>query len=183
MTIPNTINQSQLPAQLPDAISTTGKKVKKRIKPVEILKLKLKGLTHSEIARLANTSVSNVTQRLHSVISKLELLTDKDKLADYKAKKVDILTGVEYEILKYMTSKETLKAASLNNLAYSLQNINNISRLEQGKSTANLSHLHALHDSLQSKLDELDIQLDVSTAVNDTTLESVPKCVISSSID
>ena len=170
----NPDNQSQLlnnpdnQSQLQDTI----KKVKKRIKPVEILKLRMKGLSNSEIARLANTSVSNVTQRLHSVISKLELLTDKDKLADYKAKKVDILTGVEYEILKYMTDKTTLKAASLNNLAYSLQNINNISRLEQGKSTHNLSHIHALHDELVSKLDKLDTQL--STAVNAPTPESVP---------
>ncbi len=156
---------------------TPPKKLKKKLTPIDLLKMKMSNMTNSEIARVYDITPAAISYRLSSVINKLELLSDKDKLAEYKAKKVDILTGVEYEILKYMTSKSTLKAASLNNLAYSLQNINNISRLEQGKSTANLSHLHQLHDSLQAKINEIDIQLsdsDVSQAdtdVNDTTPE------------
>ena len=148
------MSDTNTPTDIPTDTSTDTstdipKKIKKRIKPIEMLKMRLNNLTVTEIAKLSNTTPSNVTQRLTSVFSKLELLCDKKKLAEYKEKKNDILTATEFEIIKYMLQKGTLKAASLNNLAYTLQNVNNINRLEQGKSTQHLD-IHSLISVLQS---------------------------------
>jgi predicted DNA-binding protein YlxM (UPF0122 family) len=59
----------------------------------------------------------------------------------YEANKAGILTAVQFELVKQMTDKGKLKAASLNNIAYSLSQLDNMIRLEKGQPTAITEHL------------------------------------------
>ena len=52
--------------------------------------------------------------------------------------RIQILTGIEAELLRHLADPDRLKKASINNLAYAFYQINNARRLEEGRSTQNL---------------------------------------------
>ena len=103
----------------------------------------------------------------------------------YEANKAGILTAVQFELVKQMTDKGKLKAASLNNIAYSLSQLDNMIRLEKGQPTAITEHLDT---DLGAMIDQLcgiksagsgstvdvtpvadavpDISIDADTAIN-----------------
>lgn len=58
---------------------------------------------------------------------------------DYEGKRLQILNAAEMLILKEIFDRRKLQKASLNNLAYAFSQIHNARRLEEGKSTANIS--------------------------------------------
>ena len=120
----------------------TGRPVKsltKKLSTKELLKLNIKGMTQTQLAALTGTTRQNISLRLSNYISKLELLEDPEKMRHFVDNKSKILTAVEGEILDYLVNPDQLKKASVNNLAYALQNIHNINRLEQGKATQNIN--------------------------------------------
>ena len=123
----------------------------------QLVKLKAKGVRNREIAKMINCSPQNISRRLSKYIAQLELLTDAEKMKAFVEKKSDILTATECHILDYLNNPKSLAKASINNLAYALQNVSTMNRLEQGKSTQNIdiSALIMRRDELNAK--EIDI--------------------------
>ena len=101
------------------------------------LKLRIeRGLTYEEIGKCLGVSTQAIQSRLALF---RPYISDPDTARAFAQHKSSLLTVVEQEITAQMLDAKVLKKASLNNLAYSLQNIHNINRLEQGKSTENLN--------------------------------------------
>jgi len=71
------------------------------------------------------------------------LIKNSTDTSIYEANKAGILTAVQFELVKQMADKGKLKAASLNNIAYSLSQLDNMIRLEKGQPTAITEHLDA----------------------------------------
>ena|SRR3990167_5865089 len=136
-------NLTQIPASTDVVnIDPPKKRGKKKFTNYELLKLNVKGMPQKKLAELTNTSKTNISRRLGKYISKLELLNDPVKMRQYLDNKSNIFNAAEELILDYLVKPETLEKASANNLAYSLQNIYNINRLEQGKSQGQSGNIY-----------------------------------------
>ena len=97
----------------------------------EAVKLKLNhNLTCEQIAKLQGCSKSAVHKQLQSLLP-----TQTTEL--YQKNKADILSEAQLKVILNM-DPERLKSASLNNLAYTFQNLFNCERLERGQSTQNI---------------------------------------------
>ena len=114
--------------------------MKKRREGIDVgraLKLRIeKNLNYQEIADIFGVSAQAIQSRLAYF---KPYLSDPATTKAFSEHKTSLLSVVEQELTAQMLDAKVLKKASLNNLAYSLQNIHNINRLEQGKSTENLN--------------------------------------------
>ena len=106
-------------------------------------------LSHRQIAKMQGVSKSAIHKRLQAFLP-----TEATEI--YRANKADILSEAQLKVIINMDSKR-LKSASLNNLAYSLQNLYNCERLERGQSTHNVSY-NVITERLQ-KIDEEEADL------------------------
>ena len=105
----------------------------KKIDVGKAIELKLmKNLSNADIAKHFGCTPSAVQQRL----AKFEkILQSPEELETYRRHKVDILESAEFTLIRDLLDGKRRKAASLNNVAYALQNVNNIARLEKGQAT------------------------------------------------
>ena len=106
--------------------------------------------TYQEIADdcgVCKTTVINALKPFEAMIACPE------EVVAYRANRAQILDSIEMKIVGAMASPNVLKKASLNNLAYAAQNVNNMSRLERGQSTANV---HTLLSNAADRADEKD---------------------------
>lgn len=109
-----------------------------KIDVAKAIELKLvKNLSYSDIAKHFNVTPQAVQQR----IAKFEkILQNPEELDAYRKYKVDILDSAEMVLIRDLLDGKRRKAASLNNVAYALQNVNNIARLEKGQATEIVEH-------------------------------------------
>jgi hypothetical protein len=104
--------------------------------------------TPIEIAESIHTCPSHVTQTLQ------RYGVTPNRLDSYKKNRADIMAGMQLKILKYVND-DSLKKASVNNLAYSLAQFNTIERLERGQTTGNVGVGIALSEPMQAAVDRI----------------------------
>jgi predicted DNA-binding protein YlxM (UPF0122 family) len=128
------------------AIFRTGK-----IDVSKALELRLKkGLSYTDIAEFFGVSRTSV----HMALKRFnELLIAPAELTAYQAHKGAILESVEAKLLNDLVDKEKRAKASLNNTAYSLNVVSNLTRLEKGLSTSNVAYL-----DMKQSLEEIQAQ-------------------------
>ena len=119
--------------------------------------LRSKGMSYTDIAH--KVGVSN-----HSVVSKgiknfLASLPSNEQLKELERLKIPILKATMSKMVVGLNDQDKMKAASLNNVAYAFTQVHTALRLEEGKSTSNVSYadsLKALKDAKEElrKLNE-----------------------------
>lgn len=99
------------------------------------LKLRLiNNLTYQEIADTLGCSKSGI----HKALQRVKDVIDTPELTDqFRQHKAKIVEGVQLKYLVHLANKDTIKAASANNAAYALGQLNNIIRLDRDQSTTN----------------------------------------------
>lgn len=102
-----------------------------------------------EIAESVQCSRSNVTMALQRYGIK------PNRLESYKKHRADIYAGLAIKVCKHLNNEETLKAASTNNLAYTLAQLSTLERTERGQANVIIGHGIALSPSLQESVDKL----------------------------
>jgi len=91
-------------------------------------------LTYQEIADKFGVSTQAVQQRLSKII---KLLGNPEEISAYDKNRTMILTGIERQLVDQLVEKKKIKSATLGNIAYAMDKVNNIIRLEKGLSTGN----------------------------------------------
>ena len=105
-----------------------------------LLKLRIeKRLSYGEIAALTGIPKPTVYDRLRWFEA---LIGDPEELKAYESSRGQILSAVEKRLVVDLADDERRAKASLNNVAYAFGQIHTARRLEEGKSTSNLS-VHA----------------------------------------
>lgn len=115
------------------------------------LELALKGLPYQDIADKFGVHVTSVKRALSTY---QHLLNDLQPgaLEAYRAKRTDLFTIVEREMMCSLLDPSAMAKASLNNRAYAFQQVHTARRLEEGKSTENRSIITAMLDGAHDKL-------------------------------
>lgn len=104
-----------------------------KVDMAKAIELKLvKNLSNSDIARHFGVSPQAISQRL---LKFEKILQNPEDLAAYRKYKVDVLESAEMALIHDLLDGKKRKDASLNNVAYALQNVNNMARLEKGQAT------------------------------------------------
>lgn len=94
-----------------------------------------KGISRSEVARQFGVNVSSPTlKRLAKIIPSPE------ELDFYRNSRRNLLEATEGRLLDSLNDQGCVEKASLNNRAYAFQQVHNARRLEEGKSTGNVSY-------------------------------------------
>ncbi len=132
-----------MPKNPPDKIESTlspSPTTPKGITLEEIVRLRRKGLTHKEIAQTLNCSKTNIYTRLKGIDIDYELV------AGYRSSRAEVLTAKESEIIKALKLKGiTPKSArDIRELAVAASTLHGMSRLEEGKSTDNISLISSI---------------------------------------
>jgi predicted DNA-binding protein YlxM (UPF0122 family) len=94
------------------------------------------GHIESDIARSQGVSRQAVNQALKPFKA---LIKDPEKVRAYQNNRALIFDAVESEIVGLALDKSKHKKATLGNVAYALDKVYNINRLEQGKATQNIN--------------------------------------------
>jgi len=103
------------------------------------LKLRLtNGLSYAEIGEYFGVGKTAVQQRLKRF---MVFLDDPEAIAAYRVNKNDILEAAELRLLASLVDEEAILKGSLNNRAYTFQQIATQHRLERGNSTENIGFL------------------------------------------
>ena len=106
----------------------------------KLLKLRIdKKLSYDQMAALTGIPHSTLHCRLQWID---KLIKNPEELEGYKDMRANILSAVEMEMVRDMMDDARRAKASLNNTAYAFGQIHTARRLEEGKSTSNLS-VHA----------------------------------------
>ena len=74
------------------------------------------------------------------------MLGDTKQLQVYKQNKADILEGIQARLARSLVDENKIEKATLGNVAYAIEKLNNIMRLERDQSTSNvaIAHVEAL---------------------------------------
>ena len=125
---------------IPDKRTNTGKPIDLK----KVLDLKYnKKLSYQEIGDTLGYS----KQYIGRVIKHFKSLSlNPDITETYQNNRVHLLNNVELNLLTKFGDEDKLKKATLGNVAYALQNISNLRRLESNQSTQNIGI------SIQAKL-------------------------------
>ena len=115
------------------------------------LELALKGFSYQEVADKLNVSYMSIKRALSKYQHILEGL-QPGAIEAYRAKRTDLFTVVEREMMCSLLDPAAMAKASLNNRAYAFQQIHTARRLEEGKSTENKSIITAMLDGAHDKL-------------------------------
>jgi len=112
-----------------------------KIDITEAFKLRFqKHLTYKEIADRMGVAAPSV----HGALKRfLHILHNPEESATYEQNRAQILTAVEFRLVNQLANKKKIKAASLNNIAYAVAQINNMIRLEKGQPTSITESLDA----------------------------------------
>ena len=101
-----------------------------------MIELKATGLTLDEISTTLALPRSAVKKRL---VKYRKVFTALKNVKDYTKYNSVMLRAVEFEILKNLADPKKLEKATIHNLAYAYKEIVGARRLEEGKSTSNIS--------------------------------------------
>ena len=105
-----------------------------KIDIIEAFKLKFQHhLTYAEIADRFGVKAPSVHASLKRF---LHILHNPEESAAYEQNRTQILTAVEFRLVNQLANRKKIKAASLNNIAYAVSQINNMVRLEKGQPTS-----------------------------------------------
>jgi predicted DNA-binding protein YlxM (UPF0122 family) len=88
-------------------------------------------LTFDEIAAKFGVTRQAVEQRLKSII---KLIGTVEVVTSYDNNRAAFLTGIERQLVKQLIDKRKIKAATLGNVAYAIDKINNIKQDDKAKS-------------------------------------------------
>ena len=96
-----------------------------------------KNMTYEQIG--ATFGVSK--QSTYTALKKfLKLIDNPQLIKTYRNHKPELFEAAEMELLTDLMDEDKRKAATLNNTAYALKNVNEMLRLERGQSTANVAY-------------------------------------------
>ena len=124
------------------AVARTDNPPVARLDVGKALELRLKKhLSYEEIGERLGVTKQAVQKRLSKIVGWLD---DPEAVAAYDKTRADVLTAVERELIQNLVDPAKLKAASLNNVAYSFQQVNNARRLERGEPTVNQASLSVI---------------------------------------
>lgn len=111
-------------------------KNKKIIPIVEATKLRYcKGLTYKQIGERFGVRASSVARAMKKLANIFPSMAEAEV---YRQNRAGVLNAVEMRIVQELSNEDKIKAASLNNCAYTLQQIHGARRLEENKSTSNV---------------------------------------------
>ena len=106
----------------------------KKLDIAQVIKLK-------DINRLSFQDIANKTgyskPYVHTAYTEFKkLLPSIPELETFKNNRANLLSGIEYKMLQNIADDDKISKASLNNVAYSFNQIHTARRLEEGKGTA-----------------------------------------------
>jgi transcriptional regulator with XRE-family HTH domain len=124
------------------------KAVARKFDTAKALELRLKkGLSYADIGKYFGCSRQAIEQGLSKYT---KLLHDNLDIEAYEVSKADILSNVELTLLNDLVDTEKREKATLGNVAYAIDKINNINRLQRGQATSNVQYL-----DLTASLDDI----------------------------
>lgn len=112
-----------------------------KIDVAKALKLRMQGLSYSEIACQFDCAPQSVQKALAKFT---RLLENPEAVNAYRDNEADLLDAMRMKIVGHMAEEPTLKKASLNNSAFAFSQLLNGSRLLRGQSTANIHQLTSI---------------------------------------
>ena len=119
------------------------------------LRLRLKNhLSYREIAQQLGCSKDVVHTGLKPFMN---VLNDTLAIEAFEESEAKLLSGAKMQMFTYMTDNEVLKKASLNNLAYAYKEVDQVKRLEENRSTANIN-VQGVLSKIDSKLQDLEAE-------------------------
>ena len=116
-----------------------------------------RGLTYQEIANHFGVSKPAVFERFKRISSNLP---DPDVVRNYQVNRVTVLDAVETNLVNNLLNPSKLQKASLNNVAYSFQQVHSARRLESGLSTENVNVIARL-EGIERSLGESTTALEL----------------------
>jgi len=130
----------------------------------------INGMSYSDIAKYFDVSHQAINQALKPFIEALE---DTNAIKAFEQNESNLINAAKMKIFSHLVANETLKKASLNNLAYAYDRLNVVKRLEEDKSTANIAYADVTK-SLKDDIEALKQQgLDPTQFVTKEDLKSV----------
>lgn len=138
-----------------------------KINIVEAFKLKFQHhLTYAEIGERFGAKAPSV----HAALKRfLHILHNPEESKAYELNRTEILTAVEFRLVNQLANKRKIKAASLNNIAYAVSQVNNMIRLEKGQATSITEHIDT---DLSGMIDQL---CGIKSAGSGSTIDSVSR--------
>ena len=118
---------------------TTKKTKRKQLNVARALQLRhSNGLTDTQIARQMGFCRSTVIAALRKFN---RILLPAVELQAYQEHKAGILESVEATLVCDLTDKSKRSKATLNNTAYALTQVSNMTKLEKGQATSNVAYV------------------------------------------
>ncbi len=98
--------------------------------------------TDTEIGAYFDCSRNTVNRALHPYVKLMHNAgTLKAEAKNYRSKKSELLDLAELKLLSETMNDDKIENASLNNVAYALNTVSNMNKLEKGEATANISYV------------------------------------------
>ncbi len=124
----------------PRNTQTVGRKIIKEASKLDVKKalcLRIENnMTYDQIAKQLGVTRQAVFKSLKPL---MRLMDNPEATAAYRDNRAEFMDSVERVLASHLVDKDKLKAASVNNIAYAVSQINNIGRLERGQSTQNVA--------------------------------------------
>lgn len=136
-----------LPAETPQPEKpkrkTRGRSLTPRVDINKAVALRIQSkLSYEDIAKTMGVSRVAVFKQLKPL---MKLMENPEATAAYRDNRAEFMDSIERTLTTQMLSKDKLKSASVNNLAYAVSQLNNIGRLERGLSTQNIATVIGLN--------------------------------------
>jgi hypothetical protein len=128
------------------------KAVINRVDVAKALKLRTQGNTYEEIGSILGVSKNAVHKAIHNFEAFLQEAGQPGVLQAFQDNRGQLLSAIEMRMLRSLVDEEAISKASLNNRAYAFEKIHAARRLEEGKSTENVSVLGKLILSAEDNL-------------------------------
>ena len=159
-------NISPAPGNLPETTNNRGK--------IDInlaIQYRYKNqLTYQDIADRFGVTRQAIEQRLARVT---KLIGDPEENQAYDNNRAYFLNGIERQLLNQIVDKNKIKKATLGNVAYAVDKVNNILRLERGQSTLN----QAVQINVIRFSDNAKVEGEQGKQVDNSKLIEVKTCV------
>lgn len=136
--------------------------IKRKMDLNKALILRAKGMSYNDIAPLTGVANGSVVRK--GIENFLQSIPSDDILERLDKLKIPILKSTLGNLVSCLNDPDKIKMASLNNAAYAFTQVYNALRLEQGKSTANISYADSLA-ALKAAKNELKLLNESNTSV------------------
>lgn len=137
-----------------------------KINIAEALKMRIVNkMSFQQIANHFNVSKTAVFQSLKRFT---DILVEPQELENYQHYKSALLSSAELRLLQRLVTDDVVEKASLNNVAYAFRQIFDSNRLEQNKSTCNISSNEIDRElaEIRKRRTDLQKQMDSTKAIN-----------------